>query len=126
MNPIQMSNLIIFQSALGLGTPGTTPDDLFETLLLAYNDEEQENYVSLISMFVVGNKGRLIQLAGDHGIQAADYVESRDWVYRLPEFIMIAERATSHPLKLRSVFEGSDFEVLVKQMIGAADDALLR
>jgi hypothetical protein len=121
-----MSNLIIFQSALGLGTPDTTPDTLFETLLLAYNDEEQESYVALISRFVVGNKGRLIQLAGEHNADAADYVETRDWAYRLPEFVMIAERATSRPSKLRSVFEGSDFEDLVKQMIGAADDALLR
>lgn len=68
------------------------------------------------------NRDALRQLVAEHSPGSACYVESRDWLYREPEALLIADLVRDSAAKLRGRFAGSDFESVLVPMIAGMSD----
>lgn len=92
-------------------------EGLRETLLEAYTADERSNLPQRIATFVERHRVKLHDAVMRHTPGAEDYVASRDYLYAVPEVVLIAERAINKPAMLRHVFKYSDFEQPIDSMI---------
>ncbi|HEX9088234.1 MAG TPA: hypothetical protein VF867_11965 [Arthrobacter sp.] len=106
----------IYSSLLGTFGRPARPYGLFETLLHAYADMDSGALVQRLEALAADHGQALRSIIEDHSEGAANYVESRDWLYEGPEVLLVADLARSFPSRLRAVAVPSDFAAALETM----------
>ncbi|WP_247046256.1 hypothetical protein [Arthrobacter rhizosphaerae] len=96
-------------------TAPSRPEGLFETLLSAYNKDDQLALVDILRELITKDGVHLRQVMSEHTYGAENYVEKYDWLYTQPEALLVADLARK-PRLLASTVENTDFEQLVNSM----------
>lgn len=91
------------------------PENLLETLLEAYKDEEKLNLVPRIMDFVESQGEKIRSVMSRHTRGAEDYLEKYDWLYGEPEALLIADLAR-RPRMLYDRVANSDYEAIILNM----------
>lgn len=93
------------------------PEALLECLMQAYDVEEMDSLLDRLHQFIGMHGEQVKAVVMDHLHGSPNFVESRDWLYYEPESLIIAERSSARPAKLRAAIRGSDFEALIDPMM---------
>lgn len=104
--------LVVFASLLETCGPAARPYGLFETLLHAYSDMDSDTFLARIGSLVDDHGSALRHVIDDHSPGSANYVQGRDWLYREPEVLLVADLARSFPRRLRAIAAVSDLSAL--------------
>lgn len=92
-------------------------EGLRELLVQSYIPQEQEVLTLIMTDFMNLYGYSVHDIIMYHTEGAEDYVESKDYLYNVPEVIFIAERAINRPALLRIAMQNSDFEAVIHPMI---------
>lgn len=106
----------IYSALLGTQDRPARPYGLFETLLHAYPDMEAGIIEARLESLVAEHGQAILSVIEDHSEGSSDFVETRDWIYRGPEVLLVADLARSFPGRLRAVAGPSDFAAVLEAM----------
>lgn len=106
----------IYDSLLGTRSGAVRPYGLLETLLHGYPGMDADGVVVCLESLIAGHGQDVRRVIEEHSAGAADYLESRDWIYGGPEVLLVADLARYYPARLRAVADPSDFAAMLEPM----------
>lgn len=104
-----------------VGEYGVPPADLeLATMLFAqYLDVDPREAADQVRAFVASERERLESLLAERSPKRADYLDSRDWLYNMPEVLAVLERAVRVPYALADVVRDTEYEAIVRRTCAA-------
>ncbi|WP_235045688.1 RelA/SpoT domain-containing protein [Curtobacterium flaccumfaciens] len=103
-----------YEDLSGEITPPSADVVLMNLLLSAY-PSGADPVEDLVHKFCESNRSRISLLLKQRAPEAADYVDSRDWLYSQPEILAVLERAESKPYLLANAIANTDFEDVIRK-----------
>lgn len=89
--------------------------DLAKVLLALYPNDELSSVAQHVDDFVESKRVRLETLLAQRSPRRTEYLDSRDWLFNLPEVLALFERAEVAPYALADAFRDSDLEGAIRR-----------
>lgn len=104
-----------------VGEYGVPPADLelAAVLFALYLDVDPREAADQVRAFVASERERLESLLAERSPRRQDYLDSRDWLFNLPEVLAVLERAVAAPYALADVMRDTEYQGIVRRTCAA-------